>query len=133
MTAFAALVEEMDTLMEKTFSPFKRCKKIGTGPRGGDNAKVGQWDCSKQGKYVQKCIGKGPMKGRTKIVKIDPEYKSGYNAQYKPWEADGRPGSDCSPKGAAAKKFQTNKKSKGKERVKKALKSTTKSKAANKA
>lgn len=94
---FAPLVESLAALLEKTFSPFKRCKKIGKGPRGDTNAQVRQWDCSKKGKYVQLCKGLGPMKGRTKIVRINPEYKSGYNSEYKPWEAAGRPGSKCKP------------------------------------
>lgn len=106
---FAPLVESLVELLEKTFSPFKRCKKIGKGPRGGTNAQVRQWDCSKKGKYVQLCKGLGPMKGRTKIVRIDPESKAEYNAEYKPWEAAGRPGSKCKP-------------GKGKEKVKAKLK-----------
>jgi hypothetical protein len=51
-----------------------------------------RWDCTKTGKYNQKCVLlKKDAKGRlrrsdtTKKVHIKPDYKASYNKAYKAW------------------------------------------------
>lgn len=91
------LINEARALLEtgKAHSPFKSCGKIGTGPRGGSNTATDEWECEKAAPYIQLCTNK--RTGEEKYVKINRAYKKGYNAQYKPWERQGRPGSDCPP------------------------------------
>lgn len=81
------LLEDLDALLEgPDRRPFKRASSIGPGPRHGwvhgpKLRKRDYWNC-KCGKY--KCLCKG-KDGEKKKIKLSPEYKSGYNKQYKQW------------------------------------------------
>jgi hypothetical protein len=82
------LVEDIDDLLAEKVDrrPFKRASSIGPGPRHGwahgpKLRKRDYWNC-KCSKY--KCLCKG-KEGEKKKIKLSPEYKSGYNKQYKQW------------------------------------------------
>jgi len=61
--------------------PYKNKSKLGPGPRGGTNAKTGNWTC-KCANY--KCACKGP-EGKKKTVVIEKPYKKAYNKEFKAW------------------------------------------------
>lgn len=93
---YSSLLEGIANILEKKHSPFKRRNVMGTtgvpnepgAPPPSTTRKVTQkkqWNCSRASKYVQTCKGRGDMKGRTKTVFIDPDYKKAYNAPYKSW------------------------------------------------
>jgi len=71
-------------------NPFKKWKKIGTGPLSGDNDEGKKWRC-KCSNYTCKCVGLGDNSGTRKIVRINRAYKRRYNAMYKPWRTDKEP------------------------------------------
>lgn len=83
-----ALMEEGEQLVEKTADrrPFKRAKSIGPGPRHGwpDGPKHNKRDYWKCKCKNYKCTCKG-REGENKKVKLEPGWKSDYNAQYKQW------------------------------------------------
>ena len=83
----ASLFSEGATLQEKVDRrPFKRAASIGPGPRHGwpdgpKHQKRDHWKC-KCKNYQCSCTGKG---GEKKRVKLEPRWKSAYNAEYKQW------------------------------------------------
>lgn len=74
------LIEEIDRLLEKEMSPFKRKDVLNKGPRGGENRKANKWDCECSD---YECTCKNKDTGRKKTVKIKKKYKKGYNKEYK--------------------------------------------------
>ncbi len=63
-------------------NPFKTKKKLGQGPRGGENRQTNNWKCSCPTPYRCMCRGKG---GRKKTIKIKKPWKASYNHEYKAW------------------------------------------------
>jgi hypothetical protein len=85
---------------KKRHSPFKRFGRLGPGPGTGHGTReVGKktrWDCTKTSAYNQTCtLLKRDAKKRlrrtkkTKKIRINPSYKSGYNKAYKAWRKKG--------------------------------------------
>jgi hypothetical protein len=82
---------------KKMHSPMKNFSPIGPAAGGYGTRKVTKrthWDCSKSGKYKQRCVmlkkdAKGRLKktGKIKNIKIKKSYKDQYNQGYKPWRA----------------------------------------------
>jgi hypothetical protein len=74
--------------IDGSHQPFKRLRKLGTGPRGREPiAEKKHWMCSKFDDYAQFCVwigpkGKGHKRGARKLVVTNPKWKSKYNAEY---------------------------------------------------
>lgn len=81
---------------KKKHSPFKTYAMLGPGPDHDfgtrEVSKRTQWDCTKTGKYNQKCVllkkdAKGRLRrtDKRKDIHIKPDYKKKYNKAYKAW------------------------------------------------
>lgn len=81
---------------KKKHSPFKTYAMLGPGPDHDfgtrEVSKRTHWDCSKTGKYSQRCVLlKKDAQGRLrrsktqKQIRIKPDYKKKYNKAYKAW------------------------------------------------
>ena len=78
------VVSEVRAILdEQNHNPFQNKSRLGPGPRGGTLREKKRWECSGFG-YEQFCVGIAEdNQGRILRIKIDPEYKSKYNAEYK--------------------------------------------------
>lgn len=84
-TAQYSRTNESTDLTETEHDPFKSKNTNGPGPRGRvvSKRKKFRWSCKcKDYVCVCKTGGNQHRKAKTKIVKIDPEYKKTYNADY---------------------------------------------------
>lgn len=74
--------------LDDSHSPFKRSRRLGPGPKRSEHGYTGEWTCEYVKPYVQKCVSKKVSKKtgkkKTKIVKINREYKKRYNKLH--WE-----------------------------------------------
>jgi hypothetical protein len=69
---------------EETHHPFKRKKRLGPGPRGGENDETKQWKCVCND-YDCACYPQGNNKRKAFTFKINRAWKKRYNAEYRAW------------------------------------------------
>ncbi len=80
-----SIVSEVRAILgeESDHNPFQNKDHLGPGPRGGRLVKMERWSCS-GASYEQTCVGIAEDNhGRILRIKINPEYKSSYNSEYK--------------------------------------------------
>lgn len=85
------VVSEVRAILdEQNHNPFQNKSRLGPGPRGGTLREKNRWQCSGSG-YEQICTGIAEDNaGRVIHIKINQEWKSTYNREYKRFQKNKR-------------------------------------------